>query len=192
MRLKALKLGTAFLLAAAIVAAQNSDGIDVQRSTITIHVGKAGLLSAAAHEHWVNAPVSSGTVRESPDPHVEFLVQTAKMTVKPDTAIDAKTQATIQQHMEEMVLEVTKFPEISFRSSHVEKLSEGQWKVDGSLSLHGVTKPVSLTVKRTGDSYATHTVLKQTDFGIKPINIGGVIKVKNELEIDFQIFPRKV
>ena len=31
--------------------------IDTQRSTITIHVGKAGLLSMAAHEHWVSAPV---------------------------------------------------------------------------------------------------------------------------------------
>ena len=114
------------------------------------------------------------------------------MTVKPDAAIDAKTQATIQQHMEEMTLEISKFPEISFRSSHVEKLAEGQWKVDGTLSLHGVTKPVSLTVKRAGDSWTTHTVLKQTDFGIKPINVGGVIKVKNELEIDCQIFPHKV
>ena len=47
-------------------------------------------------------------------------------------------------------------------------------------------------MKQTGDSYTTHTVLKQTDFGIKPITVGGgMIKVKNEVEIDFQIFPRK-
>ena len=64
-------------------------------------------------------------------------------------------------------------------------------KVDGDLSLHGATQPVSLTVKQTGESYTTHTVLKQTDFGIKPISIGGgVIKVKNEVEIEFQIFAR--
>jgi hypothetical protein len=173
--------------------ATNSDSIpiDVQRSVITIHVGKAGLLSMAAHEHWVNAPIASGTLRESPDPRVEFVVETTKMTVKPDAAIDAKTQATIQQHMEEMTLEVKKFPEISFRSSRVDKLGEGEWKVEGSLSLHGVTKPIALTVKRAGEAYSAHTVLKQTDFGIKPINIGGVITVKNELDLDFQIFPRK-
>jgi hypothetical protein len=47
-------------------------------------------------------------------------------------------------------------------------------------------------VKQTGDSWTTHTVLKQTDFGIKPLTIGGgMIKVKNELEIDFQIFARQ-
>ena len=114
------------------------------------------------------------------------------MTVKPDPKIDAKDQATIQTHMEEMTLETTKFPEITFRSSRAQKLADGQWKVDGDLSLHGVTKAVSLTVKQTGESYTTHTVLKQTDFGITPISIGGgMIKVKNEVEIDFQIFPRK-
>jgi len=148
-------------------------------------------LSAAAHDHTVNAPISSGTIQESGTQHIEFRVETAKMTVKPDPKIDAKTQATIQMDMEEMTLETKKFPEIRFRSSRVEKLAGGQWIVDGDLSLHGVTKPVSLTVKQTGDSYTTRTVLKQTDFGIKPISIGGgMIKVKNEVEIDFQIFAR--
>jgi len=67
----------------------------------------------------------------------------------------------------------------------------GQWKVDGDLSLHGVTKAVSLTVKQTGESYTTHTVLKQSDFGITPLSIGGgMIKVKNEVGIDFEIFAR--
>jgi polyisoprenoid-binding protein YceI len=166
--------------------------IDTQRSTITIHVGKTGLLSAAAHEHTIDAPIASGTIRESGAPHIEFTVETAKMTVRPDPKFDAKTQATIQTDMDEMTLETKKFPQITFRSSRIEKVADGQWKVDGDLSLHGVSKPVSLTVKQTGDSYTTHTVLKQTDFGIKPITVGGgMIKVKNEVEIDFQIFPRK-
>ena len=181
----------AALLAALPLLAQER-AIDTERSTITIHVGKSGLLSAAAHDHTINAPISSGKLQESAVPHIEFTVETAKMTVKPDPKVDAKTQATIQTDMEEMTLETTKFPEITFRSSRIEKIGDGQWKVDGDLSLHGVTRPVSLTVKQTGDSYTARTVLKQTDFGIKPISIGGgMIKVKNEVEIDFQIFPRK-
>ena len=36
-----------------------------------------------------------------------------------------------------------------------------------------------------------HTALKQTTFGIKPISVaGGTIKVKDEVEIDFAIYPR--
>jgi len=171
----------------ACLAAQDMK-IDTQRSTITIHVGKAGLLSAAGHEHWVSAPISSGVINESGSPRVEFTVETAKMRVKPDPKVDSKTEATIQKDMETMTLETTKYPEISFHSSRAEKTSDG-WKVDGILSLHGISKPVTVVVKKNGDAYTGHTTLKQTDFGIKPISVaGGTIKVKNEIEIDFQIF----
>jgi polyisoprenoid-binding protein YceI len=188
MRLSTLALCTAIVAAAPLVAQEKA--IDTQRSTITIHVGKSGLLSAAAHDHTITAPISSGTILESGTPHIEFRVETAKMTVQPDPKIDAKDQATIQTHMEEMTLETKTFPQITFRSSHVQKL-DGQWKVDGDLSLHGVTKSISLTVKQAGEPYTTHTVLKQSDFGIKPLSIGGgTIKVKNEVQIDFQIFAR--
>src|ERR1700733_854801 len=189
MRLSALALCTAIAATGLLMAQEKA--IDTQRSTITIHVGKSGLLSAAAHNHTINAPISSGTILESDTRHVEFRVETAKMRVQPDPKIDAKDQATIQTHMEEMTLETKTFPEITFRSSHVQKLANGQWKVDGGLSLHGVTKAISLTVKQAGEPYTTHTVLKQTDFGITPLSIGGgMIKVKNEVEIDFQIFAR--
>jgi len=193
MPLRTIKFCAALLAALPLLAQDRAEerAIDTQRSTITIHVGKSGLLSAAAHDHTIDAPISSGSLRESTAPHIEFIVETAKMTVKPDPKVDAKTQATIQTDMEEMTLETKKFPAIAFRSSRIEKLADGQWKVDGDLSLHGVTKPVSLTVKQTGDSWTTRTVLKQTDFGIKPISIGGgMIKVKNEVEIDFQVFAR--
>src|ERR1700678_2025973 len=190
MRFSTLALCTAIVAAAPLVAQEKT--IDTQHSTITIHVGKSGLCSAAAHDHTINAPISSGTILDSGTPHIEFRVETAKMTVQPDPKIGAKDQATIQTHMEEMTLETKTFREITFRSSHVQKLADGQWKVDGDLSLHGVTKPVSLIVKQNGDSWATHAVLKQTDFGIKPISIGGgMIKVKNEVEIDFQIFAHQ-
>ena len=179
------------LVMGSVASAQNAtrDAIDVARSTITIHVGKAGLLSAAGHEHWVRAPIASGTLRESPSPRVEFTVETAKMRVQPDPKVDAKTQAEIQKDMEELTLETKKFPQIAFHSTRIEKIGNSQWKVDGDLSLHGVTRPISLAVKQAAASYSAHTVLKQTDFGIKPVTVGGgVIKVKNEVEIDFQVF----
>ena len=162
--------------------------IDIQRSTITIHVGKAGLFSVAGHEHWVEAPISSGIVNESEPWRVEFRVEAAKMQVKPDPKVDAKTQAEIQKDMQEKVLESSRFPEILFRSSRVEKQAEGRWRVDGALTLHGMTKQISIPVTRSGDAYAGRTTLSQTDFGIKPITAGGgIVKVKNELDIEFRV-----
>ncbi len=180
-----------FVCAALPLAAQERP-IDTEHSTITIHVGKSGVLSVAAHDHTIDAPIASGSVQESAPPHVRFTVKTAKMTVRFDPRVGPKTQDSIQSDMDEMTLEVTKFPEIVFQSSHTERLAGGDWKVNGTLSLHGVTKPISVRAKQTGDSWKGHAFLKQTDFGIKPVSIGGgVIKVKNEIEIEFQIFPLK-
>jgi polyisoprenoid-binding protein YceI len=186
-------LAAAMMALAGLASAQAGPvPIDVERSAITIHVGKAGLLSAAGHDHWIAAPIASGIIEESPNPHVEFRVETAKMFVKPDPKVDGKAEAAIQKDLEEMTLETTKFPEIAFHSTRVDKVGDGQWKVTGELALHGVTKTVEIMANRSGESYAAHTVLKQTDFGIKPISIaGGSIKVKNEIELDFQILPRK-
>jgi polyisoprenoid-binding protein YceI len=179
------------ILASAFAQNATTDAaIDAARSTITIHVGKAGLLSSAGHEHWISAPISSGVIRESP-PSVEFSVETAKMTVKPDPKVDAKDQAQIEKDMQEMTLESQKYPKIEFHSTRVEKIGEGQWKVTGTLLLHGVTKPVTVSVQKEGAAYHARSILKQTEFGIKPISVGGgMIKVKNEIEIEFQIFAR--
>ena len=52
-----------YLAAAMVILAgpdQPEQAIDTERSSLRVHAGKAGLLSAAAHEHWVNAPIVGG------------------------------------------------------------------------------------------------------------------------------------
>jgi len=193
MRLRAIDVCVALGASLPLIAQQKAQErpIDTQRSTITIHVGKVGLLSAAVQDHWVNAPIASGVIDETGAAHVEFKVQSAKMTVKPDPTVDTKTDEEIQKHMEVMTLDTARYPEIVFRSTRVEKVAEGVFKVEGVLTLHGAAKPVTLIVKRDGESYTGHTVINQTDFGIKPISMGGgMIKIKDQVDIDFQIFSR--
>jgi hypothetical protein len=61
--------------------------------------------------------------------------------------------------------------------------------VSGDLTLHGVTKPVSVDVTRQNDAYVGTVRIKQTAFGIQPIKIGsGVVRVKDELEISFRVY----
>jgi len=65
----------------------------------------------------------------------------------------------------------------------------GVWGVSGDLTLHGVTRRVSVDVIREDNAYVGTTRIKQTEFGIQPIKIGGgVVKVKDELEIHFKVF----
>lgn len=183
-----LRLGCVLIAVGAGLAQETA--IDVKRSTITIHVGKAGLFSSAGHEHWVEAPIASGFVDESAL-RVAFRVEAARMQVRPDPKIDSKTQAEIQKDMQEMALESARYPAIEFHSTSVEKNSSDSWRVSGMLALHGVTKPVALTVRHDGGAYTGHAVIRQTDFGIKPIRAaGGLVKVKDELEVDFRILTQ--
>jgi polyisoprenoid-binding protein YceI len=177
------------LLVACGFAVAQPRPIDVSRSTIVIHVFKSGLFSAAGHEHWVDAPISSGTIDESAQT-VEFTIETARMTVRPDPKIDAKTQTQIQKDMEELTLSTREYPQITFRSRGVEPSADG-WRVAGELTLHGVTKAIRVDVHKEADAYVARTTLKQTDFRIKPISVaGGAVKVKDEIELEFHIVPR--
>lgn len=177
-----------FILLTIIPLHAADKNIDAQHSAISIHVGKAGIFSGAGHEHWVNAPIASGIFNDGENPRVEFTVQAAKLEVRPDPKVNKKDQAEIQKSMQEKVLESAKYPEITFRSSAIEKLSEEAWTLSGRLTLHGVTKPVTLSVKREAGAYSGAALIRQTDFGIRPIAVaGGAIKVRNELDITFRI-----
>ena len=163
--------------------------VDLQHSTIRIHVGRAGLFSAAGHEHWVTAPIASGAVEEGNPGHIFFTVQARTMTVEPDKDLKPEQQVEVQRTMQDKVLESSQYPEISFRSSSVERAGADTYVVKGDLTLHGQVHPVSATVHRQGNAYVGTSRFKQTTFGIHPVNVGGVVKVKDELEIQFSVVP---
>ena len=164
--------------------------IDVERSTLHIHVGKAGLFAAAGHEHWVSAPIEQGSLDDAEPSHIVFTIAAGKLTVEPDASLSETQQTEIQRTMQEKVLESGKYPEISFRSSLIEKTGDDRWTVRGELSLHGQTHPVSTVVRKLQGRLVGKCLIKQTDFGIQPVRIaGGTVKVKNELEINFTIVP---
>jgi hypothetical protein len=76
---------TVFLSAASLacllgVSAQQHN-IDTQKSTLTIHVGKAGVFSGFGHEHEVRAPILSGTADIDAHPAVEIRVDARSLRV---------------------------------------------------------------------------------------------------------------
>jgi hypothetical protein len=71
------------------------------------------LLSAAAHEHWVNAPISSGTVNDAgTTPSVQFVVDATKLNVMADKNLSARDRVEVQANMQNKVLESPKYPYI--------------------------------------------------------------------------------
>jgi polyisoprenoid-binding protein YceI len=166
--------GTAF-------AAQKQ--IDTSQSTLTIHVGKTGLFSAAGHDHLVSAPIADGVIDDGTTASVTFRVESARLTVLPEDH-----QSEVQHTMQERVLESARFPAISFSSDQVQPAGDSQWEVSGQLTLHGETRPVHLQVRYLEGKYVGTATIKQKDFGIQPVSAGGgTVKVKDELTIDFSI-----
>jgi polyisoprenoid-binding protein YceI len=180
------------MIAASLVAARAETPIDVEHSTIRIHVGKAGLFSAAGHEHWVAAPIAEGSLEETPPGHISFRVDARKMKVEEDQSLSPEHQAEVQRTMQTQVLESDQFPEITFRSTSVRDTAGDAWEVLGDLTLHGKTRPVMAKVQKQQGAYVGRCQFKQTEFGIQPVRVaGGVVKVKDQLDIEFSVVPAR-
>jgi hypothetical protein len=152
-------------------AQDSSQAIDVQRSSITIHVGKSGLLAAAGHEHWVDAPIASGTIEKDIVPSIRSAWM-RKLSVTPEKGVNDKDQAEVQANMQTKVLESSAYPEVAFRSTRVRLDRDDAWKVSGELKLDRVTRSLTLDVALEDGAYAGTVRIKQTDFGIRLIKNG--------------------
>jgi polyisoprenoid-binding protein YceI len=76
--------------------------------------------------------------------------------------------------------DASKYPTITFKSTKVEKTGENSLKITGDLTVHGVTKPVTLdakvnkigifeipgVMKAQAAGFDARTVIKRSDFGV--------------------------
>lgn len=164
-----------------------SSPVDVQHSTVTIRVFKSGLFSGLAHNHEIAAPLSSGTIDLTTlSVEVHFAAQNLSVL---DPEASPGDRAKVQETMlSDKVLDVERFPQITFVSRSVKSAEGNVYMVEGDLTLHGVTHPLALTVSLTNGHYMGSVKLKQTAFGITPISLfGGSVKVKDIIEINLDI-----
>jgi polyisoprenoid-binding protein YceI len=73
--------------------------------------------------------------------------------------------------------DVAKYPTITFKSTGINKISDKAYKLTGNLTMHGITKPVTLDLTLTGTSKNTRTqkpiagfkvtgTINRNDFGV--------------------------
>ena len=180
-------------MTAAAAAGVEPSPIDVERSTLTVFVYKSGLFSALADDHVIRAPIASGTLSADAPRGVEIKVRSETLKVL-DPKMSESKRADVQARMVgPEVLDTVKYPEIVFTSTAIESAGgTDRWTVTGRLTLHGATRQTTFTVTQQDGRYRGTTLLKQRDFGIEPISIvGGTVKVKDEVKIEFDIVARK-
>jgi polyisoprenoid-binding protein YceI len=186
MRIAALPLT---LIAFASLIFAQSKPIDTKQSKVTVRVFKSGLFSAFAHDHTIEAPIAAGSI-DTAARTVQLSFHAQDMKVM-DPGTSDKDKVEIERTMKgEKVLDAERYPEIVFNSTAVEARDATHFNARGDLSLHGTTRPIEMLVKFDGGRYTGSVKLKQTEFGIKPVNIaGGTVKVKDEVEILVEIVP---
>jgi polyisoprenoid-binding protein YceI len=144
-----MKVLNALLLSAILLfqsrSAEKPRSVDVANSSLKIHVYKAGLFSAFGHNHEIDAPIESGEVSESGKLSVTLRVDARKLKVVDQE--DTKSRPQVQETMlGPQVLDSTRFPEIRFESSKIEPRGQNSWIVNGNLTLHGKSHPITLTL----------------------------------------------
>jgi polyisoprenoid-binding protein YceI len=97
-------------------------------------------------------------------------------------------------------LDVARYPTITYQSTGVRHLGGEHWEIDGDLTLHGVTRPVTLEASYGGtviDAFGTErfiagarATIDRTEFGLnwnQTLETGGLIVGKRiEVDIDIQ------
>lgn len=90
--------------------------------------------------------------------------------------------------------DAAKFPSLAFKSTSFQKVEGKKYKLSGNLTMHGVTKPVTLDVimngpvtmenqrgKQTKVGFRASGQLKRSDFGVG--STGGMSPVSDEVEL---------
>jgi polyisoprenoid-binding protein YceI len=169
------------------------------KSVLRIEVGKGGAFGfVAGHTHEVEGRIQGRISADASDlsrAEIQLTIRAADLRVSGKGEPPDDVPNVQERMLGPDVLDVARFPEIAFRSTSVAAGARGDaaadLRVTGEITLHGRTRPVTAPVHVRidgGSLTATGTLtVKQSDFGIKPVSVGGVVSVKDTLTIHFSV-----
>jgi polyisoprenoid-binding protein YceI len=176
--------------------------IDASRSRFIVEGVAEGMLSMFGHNPVIAVCGFGGDVRCVPDTlesaSLLMLVQADSLAVV--NKVSDKDRREMERGMREDVLEIARYPEVVFMSTKVaaQRTGEGRYqtRIDGNLSLHGVTRGQQINAQVTVNDSTLRAQgefpLRQTDYNIRPVSaVGGTLKMRDELILSFDIVASK-
>ena len=167
------------------------------RGFFRVHAGAGGLFGAFAHDHLIEAGKIEGCaavdLQNLAQSSVKLSFSAAELRVV-DPKESAEDRAKVQKTMEAEVLRLPEYPKITFESTGVTTDSGSQvsseWQFDDSRESFAGHSSRDCGPARDGTYKVTGTFkFKQTTFGIQPVSlVGGTIRVKDELETEWELF----
>jgi polyisoprenoid-binding protein YceI len=193
-----IRVALLMLLAASLPAiAQTSNwNIDSNHSTAQFTVRHMGLSNVSGTFNKV-----SGTAQLDD----KDLTKSSVNAVIDVTTVDTRVQARDNDLRSDHFFDVAKYPTMEFKSKRIEKQGE-DYKLVGDLTMHGVTKEVSLTVDQLSSvvtdpygnlrrGFSANTVINRKDWGLVYNNMlqsgEAVVGDKIKIQIDVEMTQKK-
>ncbi|MDQ2880980.1 MAG: YceI family protein [Actinomycetota bacterium] len=147
-----------------------------------VSVFREGLLASMGHD--VTLRVTSLSLDVGDDDGVTVDLDAGSLRVTTE-AVKESDRKEIEKNTEK-TLEVRKHPKIQFRSVSVVRDGD-RARIEGDLTLHGVTKTISVEARDDGKHWNAKVSLDQREYGIKPYSKFGALKVKPDVEVNISV-----
>ena len=148
-----------------------------------VSVFREGLLTSVGHDVTFQVATLSLNVGDDDAITADFDAGSLRVTTE---AISASDRKKIERNAED-TLGTRKYPTIGFRSTSVVRDGD-RARIEGDLTLHGVTNAISVDARDDGKRWHAKIVLDQRKFGIKPFSaMLGALKVKPDVEVDISV-----
>lgn len=177
--------------------------IDAGESKFMVHAFRGGLAWFKGHDHFIAVRDFGGEAALTLDAiNPASLDMTVRAGSLEETGANftAEQKGIIKKELNEIVLETAKYPEITFRSTGVKgEIKNGKFevKIDGDITLHGVTKPIEIPATVSVEGNDLHAAgefkLDRTKFNVNATNaFHGLVRVKHELKFTFDITAHRI
>lgn len=176
--------------------------IDLSQSKIIATLTQEGFIARRYPTHRVEVKNFSGKIEISERDETRIAVEVeaeSKSLTNADESMSEFERREFHNVVHNVVLESDKFPKIKFVSVSVSDARKSgdtrTFTLNGDLSLRDATRrvsfPVTVTIAKDQLRATGAAELKQTDLGIAPYSGKlGLIKIGNELKIDFAIVAK--
>ena len=176
--------------------------LDASQSKFMAHANRSGLLWFKGKSHHLAASDFSGQVELTPDtitPASLHLVVKAASLHETGAEFTDQQKQIIDKELKDIVLLPDQYPDITYQSTNVtaKGLGAGRYdvKINGNLTLHGVTRPVTIpaTVTLNGSSLRAtgQFSIDRDDYKVKATSAAhGLVRVDDDIKFEFDILGR--
>ena len=190
-------------IALAVAPATVTYNLDASQSKFMAHASRSGLLWFKGKSHHLAASEFTGQVELTPDsitPASLRLVVKAASLHETGAEFTETQKQIINKELKDIVLHPDQYPDITFQSTNVTAKSiradRYEVQIDGNLTLHGVTRRVTIPtiVTLSGDKLRAEGKfsIDRDDFKVKATSaFHGMVRVDDDVKFEFDIIGRK-